>query len=267
MPTKNQRIEKMKKHYIIQLLVLLLLVFLVSCSEDDNPTEPTDDGNEQVSNNSGQPIPAEAKDADGVLATISYEFQTAPGFPPIAIVMGFAQFGSGVDGGNVTVNGNTLGKTTESGTTFYVTPSRTNPTQSLTGVNFNGSDHSWQVSGNGDVPQLSGSVKSPSLFTLTAPTNNASITKSEGVEVTWTNPSADSNVLIVMAALDGSSQYFTSEVLDDDGSHTIAGSDLGNVSGDAMLQVVKYNYSSISSGGKDYYIIAEIVKSVVIKVN
>jgi hypothetical protein len=61
--------------------------------------------------------------------------------------------------------------------------------------------------------------------------------------------------------------YFSADELDDDGSYTVSASSLSKISGEAMLQAVKYTYNAINSGGKDYYMISEIVKSVNITVN
>lgn len=248
------------------LLLLFSTLFLASCSKDeDSPTEPGETSG--TTNKSGQPMPTFGEDAAGVMATISYEYQVSPSLPAATLKLAFAQFGSGVEGGNVSVNGNALGKTTQSNTTFYIVPSPDNPTQQLSGVEFNGSNHSWQVSGSGSVPQLSGNVSSPSSFSLSSPANNSTVSKSNDLNIKWTNTSANSRVLIVLAAMNSSNQYYAAEDLNDSGSFTISSSDLSGFSGDAMLQVVKYNYSGVSVGGDDYYIISEIVKSVTIAIN
>ena len=247
--------------------ILLSFFLLMSCSSDDsNPTEPDNGTPQQNSNPSGQPLPSMAQGGDGILATISYEFQSAPGFPAVGLKMGFAQFGSGVDGGTVSVNSNSLGKTTASGTTFYISPSPSNPTQTLTGISFDGSNHSWQVSGSGDVAQMSGSVVSPTNFSVSSPANNASVNKANGINVAWSNSSASSRILVVLAAIDNSGNYYYADI-DDTGSYTIPASDIGGFSGQCMLQVVKYNYNSVSAGGKTYYLVSEIVKSVTVTVN
>lgn len=256
----------MKVQKIFIFLLMFSILFLASCSKDENPTEPGDGGTQGTTNKSGQPMPAFANDAAGVMATINYEFQTAPGFPAANISLAFAQFGDGADAGNVSVNGNAIGKTTQSSTTFYVVPSPSSPTQTLSGVNFNGSNHSWQVSGGNGIPSMNGSVNSPSNFSLSSPANNASVNKSSGLNVTWTNTSS-SRVLVLLAAINSSNQYYAKDDLDDNGSFTIPSSELSSFSGDAMLQVVKYNYSGVSAGGSDYYVISEIVKSVTVKIN
>lgn len=258
----------MKLYRTMFLLVVFAALLLTSCNKDDsNPVEPNGNGGGSNTNPSGQPIPAISGSSDGVMATISYEMETLPGFPAAAISLGFAQFGQGVDAGNVTVNGNTLGKTTQGGSTFYITPSPSNPTQMLTGVSFDGSNHSWQVSGGNGIQAINGSVQSPRSFTVSNPTNNATVSKASGINVNWNNSSSSSRVLIVLAPLNNSNQYYTAEDLADNGNFTIPAGDINNFSGDAMLQVVKYNYSDVSTGGKNYYIISEVVKSVMIKIN
>lgn len=258
----------MKLSKIVLIMMLISVVLLTSCSKDDeNPTEPDNGGTQGNTNNSGQPMPAFADNSAGVMATISYEFEAAPGLPAVQLSLAFAQFENGTDAGNVSVNNNALGKTSQGGTTFYIVPSPTNPTQTLSGVSFDGSNHSWTVSGAGSVPQLNGSVASPSNFSVSSPANNSSVNKAGDLTVNWTNTSANSRVLIVLAALDNSGQYYAEEDLNDSGSFTIPSSELSSFSGDAMLQVVKYNYSSVNSGGSDYYIISEIVKSITIKIN
>lgn len=257
----------MKSYRLFITILLLSFTLLMSCSKDDsNPTEPGDGENNGNTNNSGQPIPTVAQSGDGVLATISYEFQTAPGFPAATLTMGFAQFGNGVEGGNVSVNSNSLGKASQNGTTFYISPSPSNPTQSLTGVNFDGSNHNWQVSGSGNVSQINGSVSSPTNFTVSSPASNTTISKSSGITVNWNNTSANSQVLIVLAPINNSGSYYSAET-NDNGNYTIASGDLSSFSGECLLQVVKFNYNTASSGGKTYYLIAEIVKSVTITVN
>ncbi len=257
----------MKSYKLFSTIFLLSFFLLISCSSDDgNPTEPSGGDNQGTTNLSGQPLPGVATSADGVLATINYEFQAIPGFPAVALTMGFAQFGGGVDAGTVMVNSNSLGKTSQGGTTFYISPSPTNPTESLNGISFNGSNHSWQVSGAGDVPQFSGSVVSPSSFTLSAPANNAAVSKANGVNISWNNTNGNTKVLIVLVSVSNSGQYYSTEV-NDNGSFTIPSSEISSFSGECLLQVVKYNYNSANAGGKTYYMISEIVKSVTITLN
>lgn len=254
----------------IKLLFTIFLTFAVfiSCSEKkNNPTEPgnTDNG---IKNKSGQPIPTfEGTNFNGVTAAISYEFAPNPSIPAVSMTMGFAQFGDkGVDAGTVSVNGTALGKLASSGSTYYMSPDPTNPLANLSGVYFDGSAHNWSVSGGNGVPAFSGSVTSPSSFFITAPASNATVSKASGVTVSWTGGTS-SRVLVYMIALSGSGAAVFSQDLADDGSHTFTASELTSISGQVMIQVVKYRYNEIATGGKSYYAIAEIVKSVNATIN
>lgn len=261
--------KKILEYTLIFILTISTLAFISACSEDDSPAEPEGTGGtNEFSNPSGQPTPSFASDPNygGLMATINYEFQTLPGFPPANLAMAYAQFGEGVDGGDVVVNQNTLGKNQIEGGTFYLVPSLSNPTQVLANVNFNGSAHSWTVAGANGVPSITGSVSSARTFSLTSPANDAVLTAANGVNITW-NGGTSSRVLIVLASASGGNNYVAVEDLDDDGSHTIASNELGGISGSAMLQVVKYNYSSVNAGGKNYYIISEVVRTVSITLN
>jgi hypothetical protein len=252
----------MKKiKYVISMV--LVVVLLASCSDKkDNPTE-TDDTNNAIQNKSGQPIPAfEGTNVGGVMATISYEFASFPSLPPVSITMGFAQFGDkGVDAGNVSVNGSSLGKITQSGYTYYMVPDPANPLGTLSNVYFDGSIHNWSVSGGNGVPALSGGVTSPVSFNITAPASNASVSAASGLTVSW-NGGTSSKVLVYLVSLSSSGKAVFSQDLADDGSHTFTASEMTGITGQVMIQVVKYRYNEIASGGKSYYAVAEIVKSV-----
>ncbi len=246
----------MKK--IISLLTLVVLVF-IGCSKKENPVEPTN--NNQGTNPSGQPIPTFSGSNNGVLATISYQ-QIVSGFS-VDLSVGFAKFGdNGVDAGNVSVNGTAIGKMVNAGNTFYMAPSQTNPVFTL---DFNGATHNWNVQGGNGVTGFTGSVTSPRAFTVTAPTTNATVSKSAGFNVTWSGGSS-SKVMIVLASQSGNG-YFASSELSDNGSFNVAASNLGNFNGPALLQVVKYNYTSKESGGKNYILVSEIVRSINLTVN
>ncbi|GAB4139470.1 MAG: hypothetical protein Fur0015_10330 [Ignavibacteriales bacterium] len=243
--------------------LFLIVLLLASCSDKkNNPTEP-DNTNNAIQNKSGQPIPAfEGTNVNGVMATIGYEFATLPTLPPVSLTMGFAQFGDkGVDAGTVMVNESTLGKISQSGSTYYISPSPTNPTGTLDNVYFNGSMHNWTVAGGNGVPALSGGVQSPISFNITAPASNATVSAASGLTVSW-NGGSSAKVLVYLISLSSSGKAVFSQDLSDDGSHTFSASELSGITGQVMIQVVKYHYNEIASGGKSYYAVAEIVKSV-----
>ena len=264
----------MRNLYNTIFIVSLILFFATGCSSDDNDSNPTEPSNNNKagapSSLNGQPAPSgiASENFNGVMATVNYEYETIPGFPAVSLTLGFASLADGTDAGAVRVNNNSLSKQSESGSTFYTSVSQTNPTATLSGVNFDGSAHSWSVAGGNGIPALSGSVNSPTQFSLTSPANNASVSKSSGFDVTWSaGGTAGTEVLIVVIDLSSAESAFSVDGLEDDGNYTVSSSSLDGISGEAMLQVVKYTYNGINSGGKDYYVISEIVKSVTINVN
>ena len=249
-------------------LVLLLVItaLFVGCKKEDSPTSPTGNNN-TGGNQSGQPMPgfADSANVNGVMVTISYEMATIPGMPSVQMVMAFSTFGdNGVDAGEVKVNNNVLGKITSSGSTYYMVPNPSNPTQTISNVSFNGSVHNWTVVGGNGIPALTGGVTSPSTFNITSPAANATVTKSSGIQVTW-NGGTNSKLMIVLASTTGNG-YFSTEELADNGTYTIPAAQLANISGQALLQVVKYRYAEVTSSGKSYFMIAEIVKNVTVTV-
>ncbi len=240
---------------------MLVLIVLTGCKKEESPTEPPS-GNNQGGNPTGQPIPTFSGDYNGVLATISYQ-QTISGLTA-DFAFGFARFGAdGVDAGNVSVNGINIGKMTTSNSTYYIAPSATNPVFSL---DFNGTSHNWNVQGGNGVTGFTGSVNNPRAFIVTAPANNATVSKSAGLNVTWNNFGGSSKVMIVLVGQSGGA-YFSAMDLSDNGSYNIAASDLSNFSGSALLQVVKYNYVTRESGGKNYILVSEIVRAVSLTIN
>lgn len=255
----------MKKMYL--LIPFLLMFVLAGCKKDSNPTEPN--AEEQGVNKSGQPMPDFSKDEkfNGVLATINYEMASPiPGMPALSTNLAFASLGDGVDAGAVVVNSNDIGKTTISGKTYYMVPSMSNPTQSLSNVNFNGSNHSWNVGGANGVSSFGGSVKSPSTFSMTSPAQNAGVSKSSGLQIKW-NGGTSSKVHVQISSISNSGTTKYQSDLSDNGTFTFSSSDLSSFNGDCLVYVVKYNYSSVSAGGKNYYLIAEVVKNVTVKIN
>jgi len=241
-------------------VIMLMAIVFISCSKKENPIEPPANNN-SGGNPSGQPIPTFTGTNNGVLATISYQ-QTVSGFN-VDLAVGFAKFGdNGVDAGNVSVNGTAIGKMVNAGSTYYIAPSTTNPVFTL---DFNGAVHNWNVQGGNGVTGFTGSVTSPRAFTLTAPANNATVSKASGFNVTWSGGTS-SKVMVVLASQSGNG-YFASSELNDNGSFNIASTNLTNFNGPALLQVVKYNYTSKESGGKNYILVSEIVRSINLTVN
>ncbi|MFZ5948285.1 MAG: hypothetical protein ACOYU5_10025 [Stygiobacter sp.] len=250
------------------LLATLVFGFLITgCKKENNPTEPNSSTN--ISNPTGQPMPSFSSSADygGAMASINY-YMAAPiaGLPDISTNAATGIFGDGVDAGAVTVNSNQLGKLTTNGKTYYMAPDMNNPMNVLN-LSWGGANHSWNVAGANGIPALSGSVRSPNDYTITTPLNNASVTKSSGIQVKWSNTSTTSKILVQLINIQNKGQVKVYQDLTDNGSYTIPAADLSSFSGDCQLFVVRYTYNSVTAGGKKYYMVSEIVKSINVKVN
>ena len=252
---------------ILFLIPLLLALTFAGCKKDSNPTETISE--DQSVNKSGQPMPDFSKDEkyNGVLATINYEMTNPiPGMPAISTNIAFASLGDGVDAGAVAVNSNDIGKMNAGGKTYYMVPNMGNPTQTLNNISFDGSNHSWNVGGANGVSSFNGSVKSPSTFNMTSPSQSATINKSGGIQIKW-NGGTSSRVHVQITSINNSGTTKYQSDLSDNGTYAFSSSDLSSLSGECLVYVVKYNYSSVSSNGKNYYLIAEVVKSVTVKIN
>ncbi len=250
---------------IVVVLALGLSLFLMGC--DKKSTDANNDNNQtQEMNQSGQPMPTistgEGFELGGILATISFQFQTIPGYPAVEFIMGYAYFGKGQDAGTVSVNGEQLSKQSAGGIVYYNSFSQTNPS-SLKNTKFDGSMHQWDVSGSGDVPAVKIGVASPTAFTLTAPAAG-DVDKSKGLTISWNGGGANSadSMLVMLVALDNSQKVYIKQGLPNNGNFTIPAADLSGFNGQAMLQVVKYRFSITTISGKQYTAVAEIVKQV-----
>lgn len=248
---------------LLSILALFLILIFSGCKKSDTPTEPT---TENASNPTGQPMPSfsDQQDLGGVMATINYSMASPiPGLPSVSTSLAFATFGNGIDAGSINVNSNSVGALSQQGKTYYLAP---NPSSPLTQVslNWNGTNHTWNVAGGNGIPAISGSVKSPIDFTLSSPASSSSITKSGGIQAKWTNASS-SRVLIQLVSISNSALVKVYQDQPDNGSFTIPSSDLSSFNGDCLLFIVKYNYNIVTVSGKKYVLVSEIVKNIAIK--
>ncbi len=247
--------KSFKKFLILPLITILLF----GCDQITNPLSP--DASETSQNLSGQPLPSLAKQVDfqGVLASIGYEIKFNENLPATFISMGFAQIGKFADAGKVTVNNSELNKTEKDGKIFYLSPNAQNIT-GLSNVNFDGSQHNWSVEGNDSISAFTGSIASPTIFSVSSPENNSTVNKENGLEITWDGSATDSKILIIVASENTDIAPYVKENLPDNGSFSIPSSDLSSFSGKVYLQVAKYNYTTKNNNGKNYLLISEIVK-------
>ncbi len=251
------------KHILIHSLGLLAVFLMTGCQ---NPTDTT--GNEDPTNKSGQPIPTIDYTGNlefgGVLATISFEFQTAPNFPSVQFAMGYAYFGNGDNAGDVSVNGQPLSAENSGATTWYSSFSASNPS-SLSGVSFNGSLHSWSVSGSDKVPAFEVNVTSPGNFNITSP-QSGTVDISNGLSLYWNGTGGNDSLLVVLVDLDNNKTFTRAGIRFNDGKITIEKADLSGFSGEALLQLVRYNYAMHTTNDKYYVAVAEVVKQTTITI-
>ncbi len=251
------------KKFVFILFLSILTLSLFSCDKLENPLDVQSNNNSVISNKTGQPIPDIGSDNElgGILTTIKFDMQTAQGLPSVGVVMGFASFGKEEDAGKVMVNGNELGKSEYEGKVYYMSPSL-GSFESLSNVEFDGSEHNWEVSGAGNVSGFSASVVSPTDFEVLSPSADSVINKSGGLEISWSGQSDNEKMLFVIVGMDGEGDPYIEQEVPNNGSHTIPASALSGFSGKVLLQVVKYKYSLSANGGKQFLIISEVVKSV-----
>ncbi len=254
------------KKLLTQASCLLFAGLIFSCS---SATDSGDSSSDKT-NQSGQPIPSinniEGLEFGGILSTILFEFETVPNFPPVQFAMGYAWFGNGEKAGDVAVNQQPLSAESSSGSTWYTSFSQTSPS-TLSNVSFNGSKHIWGVTGDGDVPAFDVEVTSPTGFSLLAP-STGEIDKSNGIAISWTGgyAGATDSMLVIVVDL-SNSKTVIKQGLPNNGFYTLSAEELSDISGEAMIQIVKYRYNIYTTDNKFYQAIAEIVKQVTVTIN
>lgn len=243
---------------ILTASLVIVGMFLWGCDQlKDVTTAPESSSPTTVA---GQPVPdfSTTPGYGGTMATIGFDFSNFGITVPLAI--GYAQFGQpGVDAGVVTVNGDTLAKSSGGSSVNYNSFNSSTPS-SLAHVNFDGTAHAWNVSGSTAVPAFSGSVTSPLTFSISKPAANDTISKASGMIITWTGTSGSDSVMIVLKSAAGSSS-FVKAGLANSGTYQIASASLTNfTAGSALLFVVKYRYVLKANNSKNYVITSELVK-------
>jgi len=266
------RTMQMKKSFLFFATAFLAVsLFFAGCKkEDSTPTTPPDT---TPTKKTDQPIPEFGGAVDGVVAAIQFSYNL-PGVPApyniISMDMGFANFGDGTDAGTVTVNGEAIAKITSGSTIYYNSFASTDPLNPPTSLdlNWNGSTHAWSVAGAGSTPAFTINVTSPSSFTISNPTSSTVASKTSNLTVTWSGANASSadSVMIFLLPLSGTGTTFTTTTTNRTGSYTIPSSQLSAISGDAMLEIVKYRYATTTVSSKTYVGVAEIVNTVSFKI-
>lgn len=249
---------KLSKTFLSATIAVTALIFLQSCDKEDGGI------NSPITQNPAtvtQPTPdySNVANYNGTLATINFGYSIL-GFV-IEYSMGFASLGhpTAVNAGTVTVNGDTVGSYSQEGQVYYNSFNTTNPS-ALPDVNFDGSTHTWNVAGGNGIPAFSAGVTSPTLFAITLPADNDTITKAGGLQITWTGAAAGPDSLLLMvAATNGGS--LVRQGVTNSGNYTFSSTDLAPLTGTAIVSVVKYRYALSAQGGKTYVLVSEVVKT------
>ena len=229
--------------FIAAILLISTSIFFVSCEKDETETP------ENTQNSSTPNL------GDGTLVAVNTEAtQTTPiGEIPInlgtavAAFAGSSNYGTLVDGGTVSVDGNALTKYDNN--SYVFTPGLTSPT----GIEF-GSNVKWTISGNSGsgVPAFEHTYNRgfPNIGSITSGTE---VSKA-GYTLTFSSISnADSVYLLindVVKSLPGNAR-----------SYTFTSGELSGLStGQGNVTVAGWNYGTASYGGKNFYFVNETVK-------
>jgi hypothetical protein len=252
------------KSFKITIFALALVSGLVSSCKKDSTTEPTPTPTPTPTVNTTPNITG----ADGVLAAVQTKsVQTIGGFTiPIYIGTGVGVFwstpNSYLDAGTISLNSNSLTKGSNNAYSFQ--PGTTNPT----GIDFSANSYnvSWNVSGNSGngIPAISRTITMgfPDIDSV-----QSSATISHSADFTLQCPSV-SNADSVMFFIAGSSATLTYTAGPGVNSHTFSASQMGTLgTGTCILEIVPYNYTSFTEGGKSIYYINETAVTKMVTVN
>ncbi|HLP32118.1 MAG TPA: hypothetical protein VK202_01525 [Bacteroidia bacterium] len=231
-----------KKTISGKLLIAMLSVGLVftGCSKDDGETTtPTP----TPTPTPGNPTPTPA-DAGGVWTALIVSSKT-PGpipMPPVELSVGTGgHFGSStssfVDAGAVTVNTNTLKKTSNNA---YIW----NGTSNIwTGSN---PQAAWTIEGKGAVPAYS--YTTTKGFPIVGEISSSSdVTVSDGHTITLTASVANADSIIIV--LTAGSKSLTKVIPNVGNSFDLSSTELSGFSGSGIIQVAAYNWEIGAGGG------------------
>ncbi|HTM58065.1 MAG TPA: hypothetical protein VL123_06590 [Candidatus Udaeobacter sp.] len=167
-----------------------------------------------------------------------------------------------VDGGNVwirTLNAGAvdsvqLAKTVAGSGTLIIYSTLTGSPPPTVNIAFDGTSyHVFRVSGAGTIGGFVDSVKSVDDIDVSAPADNATLPRSGGLTVTWSDAGADANVKVavkVVAANDSTKQTAATVVPDPDGTAVIPAAQLNTLPpGGAKLAVSRYRLAYKTDGG------------------
>lgn len=173
-----------------------------------------------------------------------------------------------VDGGTVTLAGQTLGKTVLSGKTYYSTSASTSSTDGVfASINISGN------TGTG-IPAIVDSIYVPEVFDFSSPSFDVSshafiADRSSGLTLTWNDDSNIDSVIIAISYLksddttsfgDWPNRYWWIKT-PDDGSYSIPNTVIDDFTAprDIQLVVIRNNFKVVTASGKDYGFLGQSV--------
>jgi hypothetical protein len=255
-----------KAKILVFFVLASLMLSLWGCDQLNKLTSSNDQTTTTPSDVPSQPVPdfSATPSYGGALTTIGFDLSNFG--VSLSWSMAFAKFGQpGIDAGAVTVNGDSVGKKSYNGSTYYSSFDSNSPL-SLSHVAFDSSAHTWIVSGSSGIPALTASIVSPKTFSITKPAMGDTISKSSGALVTWTSPGTADSMMIVIKG--SGSTTFVKAGIANSGSYQLTADNFSTLTaGPAILFVVKYRYTLKVSNSKVYAITSEVVKqnSIVIR--
>ncbi|MCK5126637.1 MAG: hypothetical protein KAR42_10305 [candidate division Zixibacteria bacterium] len=144
-----------------------------------------------------------------------------------------------ISGATITCNDSTL---------YWVSQGNQYTTAGM-GLVAPGASYTFTVTAGNGIPALTQSITFPTSQTqLSSPANNASISPTSNINVSWTGAQVGT-IDIVITSMAGDSVYFVQTA--NDGSHIIPNAELSNPSGTCSLILSHYNRNTITAAGYD----------------
>lgn len=257
-------LTNMNKINTLVCLAISATVLVSSCKKEEETTNTT---NTLSASSPATPQPSDAGGVCAAVKTVTYQTVPIIGQTEIVVGLGAVAFwdvqNTYLDGGTVKCNDNTL---TKSSNNAYVNQiGQTN----VTGIEFNGTDVVWDVTGAGNVPAFNKVDQTNWPSNPQIAVTNTTISHSSAFDFVLSAPiyNADS-VLFIVAGGSGNATL----------QKTVAGSAAGNVSftqaemntlgtGAGIIQVAAYNYNSQTYSGRKIYFVKESVNTKTVTFN
>lgn len=223
-------------------MIALVSFVATACSKDESPETDNNQQNSAIQMGDGTLVAVRSETVQSTpIGDMTINVGTA-----VAAFNGGNNYGSLVDAGTVTVDGESLQKYDNN--SYVFTPGLTNPT----GIEF-GNDVQWSVSGNGSVPSFEHTMTGgfPNVGNITS---GDEVSKSAGYTLTIASVSnADSIYFMVnevYKSLPGNAK-----------TYTFSADELSSLgTGQAIVSIAAWRFSTAAYSGKNFYFVNETVK-------